>query len=84
VYVQRVAAPRPSNAAIQALQAENKRLRRLLEFNKIDVNDGNPLSPDDGGGGSEMTSPDGRIQALQRENEQRGEIGMYCILSIVF
>jgi hypothetical protein len=66
------------------LQAENKRLRRLLEFNKIDVNDGNPLSPDDGGGGSEMTSPDGRIQALQRENEQRGEIGMYCILSIVF
>jgi hypothetical protein len=30
-YVTRTPAPRPSNAAIQALQAENKRLRRLLD-----------------------------------------------------
>jgi hypothetical protein len=82
--VQRVAAPRPSNAAIQALQAENKRLRRLLEFNKIDIHDGNPLSPEDGVGESSMTSPDGRIQAMQREAERRGEIGMLCLLYISF
>jgi hypothetical protein len=34
-YVARNPAPRPSNAAIQALQAENKRLRQLLERSSI-------------------------------------------------
>jgi hypothetical protein len=77
-----VAAPRPSNAAIQALQAENKRLRRLLEFNKIDINDGNPLSPANDGGESSMTSPDGRIQVIQQAGDPRGEIGMLYFFQI--
>ncbi|KAE9984611.1 hypothetical protein BLS_001986 [Venturia inaequalis] len=71
VYVQRVAAPRPSNAAIQALQAENRRLRRLLEAHRIDVNEGG-LSPDDGS--SQMASPiDARVAAMgpQREEHMR-------------
>jgi hypothetical protein len=81
VYVQRVAAPRPSNAAIQALQAENRRLRRLLEFNKIDVQDG-VMSPDVGSGGErEMTSPEARIQALRGEGD---EIGMLIDSFAVF
>lgn len=79
VYVQRVAAPRPSNAAIQALQAENRRLRRLLEAHRIDVNEG-VLSPDDGS--SQMASPiDGRVAAMgaQREEHMR-DVGM-CTFS---
>lgn len=77
VYVQRVAAPRPSNAAIRALQAENRRLRRLLEAHRIDVNEG-VLSPDDGS--SQMASPiDGRVAAMgaQREEQMR-DAGMLC------
>lgn len=81
VYVQRVAAPRPSNAAIQALQAENRRLRRLLEAHRIDVNE-NVLSPDDGS--SQMASPiEGRVTAMgaQREEHMR-DVGTLSFLSI--
>ncbi|QDS71093.1 hypothetical protein FKW77_009103 [Venturia effusa] len=71
VYVQRVAAPRPSNAAIQALQAENRRLRRLLEAHRIDANEG-VASPDHVS--SQLASPiDGRVaaMAIHREEQMR-------------
>jgi hypothetical protein len=45
-YVTRTPAPRPSNAAIQALQAENQRLRRLLEASSNNDTPGNDYGED--------------------------------------